>query len=136
MVSIEPAQEILIGLPRPTGMLDGDHSGNQTKNLGRSALRLQDNFLVGNELLRRGSNRPFAHHGNLWNFQRQLIRIVSADQRGDTDQCEDKEALRAIVHSAINSILYPWWPSSACHASHPSRLPAHRPLSGFPILSP
>src|SRR6185437_3191176 len=49
MIGIESAKKVLIRLSRSAGMLDRHHTGDQAKDLGRPAMRLQDDFSVWNE---------------------------------------------------------------------------------------
>ena len=51
MVRVEPAQEILVGLARATGMFDRDEARHQTQQVGRPALWLEQDLLVRDELL-------------------------------------------------------------------------------------
>ena len=51
MIGIESPQEVLIPLAGPARMFDGNEPGNQPEHLGRTALRLQENFLVRDKLL-------------------------------------------------------------------------------------
>ena len=67
----------MIGRPCPAGMLDREHAGNEAKNLSRSALRLQHNFLVRDELLGRGRNRFFTDDSDFRDFEYILIWIMS-----------------------------------------------------------
>ncbi len=76
MIRIEAAQKILIGLPRPTGMLDRDHAGDETQHLSRTALRLKKNFFVRDELLGRCRRRFVTADSDFWDFEDILIRIM------------------------------------------------------------
>lgn len=51
VVGIEAAKKILVRLAGPAGMLDGNEAGDQPQDLGRPALRLEQDFLVRDELL-------------------------------------------------------------------------------------
>jgi hypothetical protein len=57
-------------------MLSGDETGDQTQNLGGAALRLEQDFFVRDELLRRGGDGTIAHNRHLGNFQYVRVRIV------------------------------------------------------------
>jgi hypothetical protein len=66
----------LVGLAGSAGMFNGDESGNETKHLRRPALRLEQNFFVGNELLGGGRDRPFPDDCYLRNLKNFLVRVV------------------------------------------------------------
>ncbi|MEP6934470.1 MAG: hypothetical protein ABI988_11080 [Nitrospirota bacterium] len=51
VIGIEATQKILIDFPSPFGMFDGNEPGNQAQYLCRTALRLEKNFFVPDELL-------------------------------------------------------------------------------------
>jgi len=51
LIGIEATQKILIGFPCPAGMFDGNKTGNQTQYIRWTPLRLENNFLVRDELL-------------------------------------------------------------------------------------
>lgn len=53
-------------------MFDGDESGDQPQDLGRSSLRLKQNFLVWDELLGRRSNGAVGSDGD---FGKPDIRV-------------------------------------------------------------
>jgi hypothetical protein len=87
VIRVESAQEILIGLTRPAGMFHRNEAGDQTEYLRGTALRLQQIFFVGNELLGRGRDRPFADDSNFRNFNYLLIRIMGLYGLNDGQQC-------------------------------------------------
>jgi hypothetical protein len=58
-------------------MFNSDKTGDKTKDLGWSALRLKQDLFVRNKLLRRGGDGTITHDGHLGNFHDVRIRIVS-----------------------------------------------------------
>lgn len=76
MIGIEASQEVLIGFPCAARMFSSDETRDQTQSLRGAALRLEKNFFVRDELLRRGRDRPFAKDSDFRNFDYLLIRIV------------------------------------------------------------
>ncbi len=74
-------------------MFYGKHAGDQSQNLGRSTLGLQDNFFVGDELLRGSRHRTFSSDGDLRDFQFRLVRIVRKNDcaRAEGESCHQKK---------------------------------------------
>ncbi len=63
-------------------MLDRHHSRNQSENLGGSALGLQENFSIRDELLGGSGQWPFGDYGDLRNLQLGHIWIMRKDGVG------------------------------------------------------
>jgi hypothetical protein len=70
-------------------MLHSYHTGNQTKYLRGTPLRLEYDFLVRDELLRRGCDGPFAYDSNLRDFQFRFIWVMSLYSAAPTER-QDK----------------------------------------------
>ena len=66
-------------------MFDGNKAGNQAQDMSRSALRLQKNFFVRNELLGRGRDRAIADDGHFGHVQLGCVRVVGKSLRPSHD---------------------------------------------------
>jgi hypothetical protein len=77
MVCVEASKKVLIGFSCTAGMFNGHKAWDQAKNLRGASLGLQDNFFVGDELLRGRRDRLFTEHCYLRHFQFWFIRIVA-----------------------------------------------------------
>ena len=69
----------MVGLSRSSGMLHRHHTWNQAKDLSRSPLGLEYNFLVRNELLRGSGHRFFTDDGDFRHFQYRFVRVMGLD---------------------------------------------------------
>jgi len=76
VIRIEPAQKILVGLAGAAGMFDGNKSRDEAEHLGRAPLRLEEIFLVGDELLRRGRHRTVGLDSHLRHVEIRRVGIV------------------------------------------------------------
>jgi hypothetical protein len=76
VIRIEPAQEILVGLAGAAGMFDGNQSRDEAEHLGRAPLRLEEIFLVGDELLRRSRHRTVGFDRHLRHVEIRRVGIV------------------------------------------------------------
>ena len=60
-------------------MFDGNETGNEPEHLGGTALRLKQNFFIGDELLRRGGDRTFADDRDFGDFNFVGVRVMGGD---------------------------------------------------------
>jgi hypothetical protein len=89
MVCVEASEEVLIGLPGAAGMFNGHKAWDQAKHLRGASLGLQDNFFVGDELLRGRRHRLFTEDRYFRHFQFGLIRIVGIHVAGPTESHDE-----------------------------------------------